>query len=224
MLVVFEKGELLRHIGHLDLMRAMQRALRRAGLPVAYSQGFNPHMVMNFASPLSVGAAGTREIMDVGLAQEMDGETFAARLNDALPPALRVAEARLIEDNHPAPMSLLRAAAYEMLVDEPAGETLAQSIPAFLQKESIPAMRKTKSGDKPCDIRPMIYELSARKVGEASLFFATLALREEATLKPDLLMTSLSQECGIDCPGFSLKRVMLYGQGPDGGLVPLQSL
>jgi radical SAM-linked protein len=181
-------------------------------------------MVMNFASPLSVGAAGTREIMDVGLAQEMDGETFATRLNDALPPALRVAEARLIEDNHPAPMSLLRAAAYEILVEEPEGETLAQSIHAFLQKESIPAMRKTKSGDKPCDIRPMIYELSVRKAGEGSLFFATLALREEATLKPDLLMTSLSGECGIDCPGFSLKRVMLYGQGPDGGLVPLQSL
>ena len=224
MLVVFEKGELVRHIGHLDLMRAMQRALRRAGLPVAYSQGFNPHMVMNFASPLSVGASGEREIMDVSMAQEMDGETFATRLNGALPPALKVVEARLIEDNHPAPMALLRAAAYEIRVDGQAGEALTQIIPAFLKKESIPAMRKTKSGDKPCDIRPMIYELSARKVGEGCRFSATLALREEATLKPDLLMTALSKECGMECPSFSLKRTMLYGQGPEGALVPLQNL
>lgn len=224
MLVVFEKGEPLRHIGHLDLMRAMQRALRRAGLPIAYSQGFNPHMVMNFAAPLSVGAAGEREIMDVGLAQEMDGEAFAVRLNGVLPPALRVVQARTIEDSHPAPMALLRAAAYEMLVDGPAGEKLAQGIPAFLQKESIPAMRKTKSGDKPCDIRPMIYEMSTRGERESFLFSAILALREEATLKPDLLMTSLGQECGIACPAFSVKRTMLYGQGPEGGLMPLQNL
>ncbi|MBR6754287.1 MAG: TIGR03936 family radical SAM-associated protein, partial [Clostridia bacterium] len=60
MLVIFEKSERLRHIGHLDLMRAMQRALRRSGLPIAFSQGFNPHVLLNFAAPLSVGMPGKR--------------------------------------------------------------------------------------------------------------------------------------------------------------------
>ena len=62
MLAVFCKGERLRHIGHLDLMRAMQRALRRSELPVSYSKGFNPHILLTFASALSTGAWGKREI------------------------------------------------------------------------------------------------------------------------------------------------------------------
>ena len=64
MMVVFEKGETLRYIGHLDLMRAMQRALRRSGLPIRYSNGFNPHIRLSFAAPLSVGVVGLRELME----------------------------------------------------------------------------------------------------------------------------------------------------------------
>ena len=67
MMVVFEKGEALRHIGHLDLMRTMQRALRRSNLPIKYSNGFNPHIRLSFAAPLSVGVIGLRELMEVPL-------------------------------------------------------------------------------------------------------------------------------------------------------------
>ena len=65
MMVVFEKGEALRYIGHLDLMRTVQRALRRSELPVKYSNGFNPHIRLSFAAPLSVGVIGLRELMEV---------------------------------------------------------------------------------------------------------------------------------------------------------------
>ena len=65
MIVVFEKGFALRHIGHLDLMRTIQRALRRTTLPIRYSNGFNPHIQLSFAAPLSVGVVGMREVMDV---------------------------------------------------------------------------------------------------------------------------------------------------------------
>ena len=65
MLAVFEKGERIRHIGHLDIQRSVQRGLRRSGLPVAYSNGFNPHILITFASALSTGACGKREIMNV---------------------------------------------------------------------------------------------------------------------------------------------------------------
>ena len=67
MMVVFEEGEALRHIGHLDLMRTMQRALRRSNLPIKYSNGFNPHIRLSFAAPLSVGVIGLRELMEVPL-------------------------------------------------------------------------------------------------------------------------------------------------------------
>ena len=67
MLLEFRKGDIVRHLGLLDLQRTMQRALRRSGLPVAYSKGFNPHMVMAFASALSSGIPGDAELLDVSL-------------------------------------------------------------------------------------------------------------------------------------------------------------
>jgi radical SAM-linked protein len=224
MLVVFEKRESLRHIGHLDLMRAMQRILRRTGLPEAYSQGFNPHMLVNFAAPLSVGASGLREIMDVALASEVTEEDFLSKLNAALPPALKAVAAKAVLDTYPAPMSRLFAATYGMIIENPAGETLAQAIPGFLKKSEIPAMRKTKSGEKPCDIRPMIYELRSLSADDGFVLTATLALREEATCKPDMLLNALSESCGLACPSYSLVRTCLLGRGPDGELMPLESL
>ena len=81
MIVVFEKAPRLRHIGHLDLMRAMQRALRRSNLPLRYSQGFNPHILLNFAAPLSVGMPGEREVMEVPIEGEMDAALFKEKLS-----------------------------------------------------------------------------------------------------------------------------------------------
>ena len=224
MLVVFEKDAALRHIGHLDLMRAMQRILRRTGLPVSYSQGFNPHMIVNFAAPLSVGAAGLREIMDVSLTQDVLEDAFLSKINSAFPPALKAVKARAVADAYPAPMARLYAASYEIFVADQEGETLSQILPAFLQRSTIPAIRKTKSGEKPCDIRPMIYELTALAAADITVLSATLALREEATCKPDMLLTALCAYCGMDCPAYSLVRTCLIGKDPSGDFLPLESL
>ena len=80
MLAVFEKGERIRHIGHLDIQRSVQRGLRRSCLPVAYSNGFNPHILITFASALSTGACGTREIMDVTMADEISASEFLEKM------------------------------------------------------------------------------------------------------------------------------------------------
>ena len=114
MMVIFEKGFALRHIGHLDLMRTMQRALRRSGLPIAYSKGFSPHVQLSFAAPLSVGVVGRREAMDVPLSEPIGEEAFAAALNGALPPCLQVRKARLVEDGFPSLMALAAASRYTL--------------------------------------------------------------------------------------------------------------
>lgn len=86
MMAVFEKSERLRHIGHLDIQRAVMRALRRSGLPVSYSKGYNPHILLTFASALSTGAAGRKEIMDVQLDRDVTPAEFVAAMNGAMPP------------------------------------------------------------------------------------------------------------------------------------------
>ena len=88
MLVVFEKRERLRHMGHLDLQRAMHRALRRSGLPIKYSQGVHPHGLVSFDWALSVGVPSRAEVMDVSLTEPVDPSACLWQLNRALPEAL----------------------------------------------------------------------------------------------------------------------------------------
>ncbi|MBR6185036.1 MAG: TIGR03936 family radical SAM-associated protein [Clostridia bacterium] len=218
MIVVFEKAPRLRHIGHLDLMRAMQRALRRSGLPLRYSQGFNPHILLNFAAPLSVGMPGKREIMEVPIEGEMSGEAFMEQLSKALPPDLPCLSARPVEDAHPAPMALLTAALYEARFDT-APPDLEKTVRDYLLQPEIPAIRKTKSGEKPCDLKPMIHLLRC----EGDALIMALALSEKATCKPDLLLSSLFDFAKCERPRALVTRLQLLGE-KDGVLSPLESL
>ena len=127
--ITFEKKPRLRHIGHLDLMRAMQRALRKSDLPICFSKGFNPHLQLTFAAPLSVGMYGLHEVMEVPLEGDVTAEEVMDKLSRALPPELPCVSVRMVDDKHPAPMALLRAAAknYESVValSDPADYGLA---------------------------------------------------------------------------------------------------
>lgn len=222
MLAVFEKGERIRHIGHLDIQRSVQRGLRRSGLPVAYSNGFNPHILITFASALSTGACGTREIMDVTMADEVTAEEFLERMNKAMPPEMQLSEARVLDQKHPALMASLRAADYDLLIRDPEqSEKLAGAIPEMMAKESIMAMRKTKTAVKECDIKPLIHKLKY----ENQHILATLTLTEREACKPGMLAEALSREVGIEGEVRMLvTRTALLGENDAGELVPLETL
>lgn len=222
MLAVFEKGERIRHIGHLDIQRSVQRGLRRSGLPVAYSNGFNPHILITFASALSTGACGLREIMDVTMAEEVTAEEFLERMNKAMPPEMRLSEARALDQKHPALMASLRAAKYDLLIRDPEqAEKLAAAIPGMMEKETVMAMRKTKTALKECDIKPLIHELKS----EGQHILATLTLTEREACKPGMLTEALTREAGIEGEVRMLvTRTALLGEDEAGNLVPLETL
>ena len=222
MLAVFEKGERIRHIGHLDIQRSVQRGLRRSGLPVAYSNGFNPHILITFASALSTGACGKREIMDVTMAEEVSPEEFLEKMNRAMPPEMRLSEARALDQKHPALMASLRAAKYDLLIrDAEQAEKLAAAIPAMMARETVTAMRKTKTALKECDIKPLIYDLKA----EGLHILATLTLTEREACKPGMLIEALSREAGIEGEvRMLITRTALLGMDEAENLVPLEML
>ena len=222
MLAVFEKSERIRHIGHLDIQRSVQRGLRRSGLPVAYSNGFNPHILISFASALSTGAAGKREIMDVTMAEPVTAEAFTAAMNGAMPPDLRVLEARELDDRHPAMMSLVRAARYDLKIDgEEAFRAIEGAIPAAMDKETLTATRKTKTKITECNIRPLIHEIAA-KDGHLT---AVLTLNEQEACKPGMLLEALCREAGIEeIPRATVTRLGLMGENAEGKLVPLETV
>ena len=222
MQAVFEKSERIRHIGHLDIQRCVQRALSRSGLPVAYSNGFNPHILITFASALSTGACGLREIMDVKMAEPVTEQTFLSRMKGAMPTAMPVKEARAVDDHHPALMASLRAAEYDLLIrDETAAVRMNAAITSMMEKDIIMAVRKTKTAVKECDIRPLIHEMK----GEGRHLKAVLTLTEREACKPGMLIEALCREAGMEeIPRVLITRTALLGEDAQGQLIPLERL
>lgn len=215
MLVVYQKMGPHRFIGHLDLVRAMQRALRRAGLPVLYSQGFNPHLLLSFAAPLSVGIQGEREVMELPLAKEMNEADFLSQLNTALPEGLKAQQARALPDEAAPAMARLAAATYTFVPEQDV-ETLIAALPGFLAQARIPYTKRTKSGTREDDLRPLIYNLRAQD----GALEALLALREQGSARPDQVLSSLCEFAGVPVPRCQITRTALL----DERLVPLEAL
>ena len=196
MRIIFEFGKTgrLRYISHLDLQRFMQRALRRTDLPVAYSQGFSPHPQMAFASALAMGWSSDVELLDVKLTDPVDEEHARQQLDKALPPEMPVYRARMVEDRFPALMARLVWADYRIELSGESAPAVLSAIDGYMAEESVIALRKTKSGEKPADIRKMTACLQA----DGNTIFARLMLTEQATVKPDLLLNTLAERAGVE--------------------------
>lgn len=219
---VFEKSERIRHIGHLDIQRSVQRALRRSGLPVAYSNGFNPHILISFASALSTGACGLREIMDVKMAEQVSSDEFLAKMAAAMPEPMPIKDAVVLEDHYPALPTLVRAAQYDLLIrDADTVRRLERALPVMMEKDSIPAMRKTKTALKECDIKPMLY----RTEMQDDHIRCEMVLNEREACKPGMLMEALCREAGIDGEvRYLVTRTALLGETESKERIPLERL
>lgn len=208
-LVEFGKTRRLRFISHLDLQRYMQTALRRTDLPIAYSQGFNPHPLIAFASALAMGHTSGAEVLDIRLREDVSEKRLLTQMRSALPNDLPVARVRLVCDSCPAMTAILCAADYEISLDGADEEEIGHTVRDFLARTEVFAMRKTKSGETLSDIRPMVKEMRSIRVNENPAIFARLALTEKATLKPDLLLRVLAEGHSFDAGSARIHRKAL---------------
>lgn len=221
MLLQFQKGDIVRHLGLLDLQRTMQRALRRSGLPIRYSNGFNPHMVMTFASALSSGIPGDAELLDVSLSGEVTEDECLEAMNRVLPPSLEASRVRLVEDSFPKASAALEQAEYSIRLTGGDTQAIINAIPAFLAEEEIMALRKTKRSETMVNIRPMIHELTVlSSAQDEAVLKARVSFVEAATLKPDLLVSTLCDYAKAGLPHCDIRRTGLYGT-VNGQAVPL---
>ncbi len=219
-LIRFGKQPRLRFISHLDLQRFFQRAVNRTGLPIAWSQGFNPHPVMSFGSALALGWTSEYEVLDIKLSAPMGRKRTEDAVRAALPEDLPVYDARMVDDRHPAPMALVRMSDYRISLEGAGAEAVIEQIPAFLALERVTTVKKTKSGEKEIDARPLVLDLKPTSVG----FEARLMLTERESIKPELLIGLLAGMAGVEPPQARVHRLCLLGLDANGEPAPLMTL
>jgi radical SAM-linked protein len=158
--ITFAKGEPIKYISHLDLMRTWERALRRAQVPLAYSEGFNPRPKISIASALPVGLTGRGEVMDIVLSRHISPYNLIKRLKPHLPPGLEVLSVEEVYFRLPSLQSQMRYAEYRVVVESE--ETLAEMekrVEQILSAQSLPRQRERKGRVTEYDLRPLIDDL-----------------------------------------------------------------
>lgn len=189
--IKFSKTGEMRYTSHLDLFRAWERTLRRASLPLAYSQGFKPHPRINLASALPLGFTSNCEIADIWLEREMPLDEIASAMDRAAPPGMQISEVQEIDERTPSLQSQLKASKYLITFLEPLPQ-LDQRLEEILSKDSIPRERRQKT----YDLRPLILDaevIHAGDTGQQRLEVSLMA-QEGATGRPEELILALGGE------------------------------
>ncbi|MBI2723645.1 MAG: DUF2344 domain-containing protein [Chloroflexi bacterium] len=165
--ITFACGDAVRYITHLDLMRAWERALRRAAVPVAYSEGFSPHAQISIAAPLPVGTTSDAELMDVFMAERVAPRALIAALTPELPAGLEVRSVQEVGIALPALQADVRWADYDVDVVAPfavAGERVER----FLAADTWPWEHKRDDETRSYDIRAQVSTIDAQPLAEGA--------------------------------------------------------
>ena len=223
--VKFSKHGAMKFIGHLDILRYFQKAIRRAEIPIVFTEGFSPHMVMSFASPLGVGIESEGEYMDIEIREPLSTEEAVRRLDAVMSEGMRILDFRQIPDEKASnAMALVAAADYRIRFRDGYEPDLdwKKLYPSFLEQPAISIIKKTKKSETELDIRPLIYE--SRLEGDS--IFVRLSSGSAANIKPELMMDAFAAYAGFSLEPFSLMitRLDLYAAGPNGGFVSLNEL
>ena len=184
--VEFAKTEPMRYTSHLDLYRAWERLLRRAGMQLVFSQGFNPRPKPQLAAPLALGITSQAEIIDFWLSDVPgDLDQLKSRLHAAQPPGIEIQAVEAIDPAAPPLQKLVAAARYQVMLLDPV-QALDQKIGALLASE---ALIREKRG-KTYDLRPLVQELSTEKSAPDQIQIL-LAARDGGTGRPEEVLLAL---------------------------------
>ncbi len=230
--IEFEKGPGMRFISHLDLMRTWERALRRSGLPLAFSQGHHPHLKMSFGPPLPLGYRSRAEAFDLELAQP-PAVDLAERLDAVLPDGIRVLAYRPILFKTPSLMSQLEGASYRVRFPasylEQAGltaatlaGTLEANIPALLARENVIVSRTSEAQTRSFDARPSIVALTIALDESPVALDALVRFTARAAVRPEEIVALLLP--GPDPRTVDIERVGLWAELHGTRLDPLELL
>jgi radical SAM-linked protein len=204
----FAKREALKYTSHLDLTRTWERVFRRAGLPVAYSRGFNPRPRFQMAAALPVGVTGQCELLDVWLTRPLTSEGLLAQVEPALPSGLEILAAWEVELRGPSLQSRMRAADYRVVVQSrETAEAIRARIVALFEAATLPRQRQHKGKLQTYDLRPLIQEMAVEPGREAEqILTMRLQASPQGAGRPDQVLDAL----GLSIASHAMERTNLH--------------
>ena len=211
--IKFTKGEEVKYISHLDLVRVFQRAIKRADFEIAYSKGFNPHQLLSFASPLTTGSTSIGEYADFEFLEKLDEIEIIKKFNDTLPKGIEVLSAELLEQKVKNCMASVTAADYEVVLDKAVTpKMLKENIEGYFNQSQILIMKKTKRNLIETDIKPDIFKINNISDEKNAKLYVFVATGSQKNLKPQLVVESLYNYMGIDYNLYKIKykRINVY--------------
>ncbi len=198
--VRYAKRGRLRFISHRDFARALERALRRAGAPVAFSAGFSPHPKISYVGAAPTGAASEAEYVEIGLAARMDPAAFAAAVDASLPPGLDVVEC--VEAVSGSLPDRIDGSAWDVRLPGVPVEAAEAALAAFLAAESVPVERRTKDGFRTIDARAAVRHAGVRASGDEPpcAILGFVVRHTTPAVPPDDVLSGLRAVAGLDLP------------------------
>lgn len=184
--IKFSKHGVVKFIGHLDMMRFFQKAIRRAGIDVTYSGGFSPHQIMSFAAPLGVGLCSNGEYLDIEINSHQGQEDMIRRLNQAMVDGIKIENIVALGENVGNAMASVAAASYT--IEWKKGYTLPDNLPekcsTFFNREQILVTKQTKKSTLSMDLKPGIFEFT----GSSHSIYLLVDASSSGNVKPSLLL------------------------------------
>lgn len=216
--IKFEKTGSMKFIGHLDLLRYFQKAIRRAEIPIAYSGGYSPHQIMSFASPLGVGLTSEGEYMDIEITEKIDTITALKRLNQAMVDGMKISQFRQLEDSSKNAMSIVAGADYLIYSKDSTKELFsADELHTFLSQPTILVEKQTKKSVAEIDLKEGILLGEKRNWNQMDCYYFKVRAGSVQNIKPELILEALYSFFGITFTSSLLQvhRLDLYCEMED---------
>ena len=197
--------------------------MRRADIPIAFTGGYSPHMIMSFAQPLGVGITSDGEYLDIELKEPIDSKEAVRRMNQVMVEGIEIVSFRQIPDDKKySGMTIVDAADYKVTLLEsfkssdvmlPVPQDWSEKVDSFMSQPQIVVWKKTKRSEKEVDIKPMIYKM---QVSEDNIYLL-LATGSEQNLKPNLVMEAFLSYIGENPEEVPLHfhRLEVYAENSD---------
>lgn len=193
--LMFTKTGLIRFTSHLDLLRMFKRAFRRAGIPVSYSQGFNPHPKMGFCQPLSLGYTGLGELIEFQTDSDKGCNQWMELMKESLPDGIDLISLGLIAEGQKSMAASCCAADYEICFRIPYRlKDFDRIVNDFMSQDSILVSKRSKSGKvSDIDIKGKIQSLEVKDKDGMLALEATLDSGSSSNLSPELLIKAFCE-------------------------------